>query len=82
MEGLETGALAKNLDLAGAFIESIDEPKCGARVEIVLRYPIVEQELHLAAVVRVVTETGFCVQFNQLGVRETRAIEALIKAFS
>jgi hypothetical protein len=81
LEGVETGALARELDCAGAFIESIDEPNDGARIEIILRYPIVQQALHLSTIVRVVTANGFCVRFNQLGPREARAIDALVAAF-
>jgi hypothetical protein len=79
--GKENGALAKDFGPEGAFIESIDAPERGNRVEIVVRYPLVERELRLSAVVGWVTSSGFGVQFVRLDEGEQRAVAALAEAF-
>jgi hypothetical protein len=77
----ECGALAKDLGLEGAFIETLDEPDVGDPAEIVVRHPIVERELRLSAVVRWVTANGFGVEFVRLDDRARRSVEALARTF-
>jgi hypothetical protein len=77
----ECGALAKDLGLEGAFIETFDEPDVGDLAEVVVRHPIVDRELRLPAVVRWVTANGFGVEFVRLDDRARRAVEALARTF-
>jgi hypothetical protein len=81
LRGIEAGALAKDLGVEGAFIESFDEPRRGDRLEVILRHPIVEQELRLSAVVRWLSASGFGVEFVDVCERGRRAVAALAQAF-
>jgi hypothetical protein len=78
---VEIEASTRDVGIAGAFIESGEEPEYGARVEIVLLPPAVQAELRLTGVVRWVTAAGFGLQFDSLGARETIALSSLVVAF-
>jgi hypothetical protein len=75
-------AMAANLGLGGAFIESTPSLSYGEEVVVHLPLPGVAKPLRLSAVVRWSSSTGFGVQFLEMGAKETHAISALVAAAS
>ena len=74
-------AIAVNLGLGGVFVEASPTLGYGERIELVLQLPGLAGPSRLPGVVRWVDATGFGVQFQQLGARETHAIGELVAAF-
>jgi hypothetical protein len=77
----ERGVPFQDLGLAGAVIETGEEPRTGDHADVVLRHPLVEEEIRLPAVVSWVTPTGLGVEFVRLDERSRRAVAALARTF-
>jgi hypothetical protein len=81
-EGGQFEGMAANVGLGGAFIEGRPDLGYGQRVIVHLPLPGVTQVLRLSAVVRWKSDSGFGLQFLEMGAKETHAISALIAAAS
>lgn len=71
--------MAKDISIGGMFIESSETLPFGTELSIVGRFPGTKADLKLPAIVRWAKPTGFGVQFQALGARETHAISELLK---
>lgn len=71
-------ALTINVGPGGMFIEADTVLPYAATVEILVQLPGLHEPSRLPAVVRWSNESGFGVQFLQLGARETHALASLV----
>lgn len=79
--GSRFDVVAANLSLGGVFVEPSLGLSYGNRVELTLQPPEVRELVRLPGVVRWTNASGFGVQFQQLGARETHALSMLMTAF-
>lgn len=71
--------MAKDISIGGVFIETSEVVPFGTEVSIVARFPGTKGELRLPGIVRWTKPSGFGVQFQSLGARETHAISQLLQ---
>jgi hypothetical protein len=81
-EGQRFDGIATNVGLGGAFIEGRPALTYGEQVVVHLPLPGVADVLCLSAVVRWSNDSGFGLQFLEMGAKETHAILALMAAAS
>jgi hypothetical protein len=87
-EGTYFDALAANVGLGGAFVETATVLPYGARLMLHLPLPSTATErdeaavLRLPGIVRWNNQNGFGIQFLELGAKETHAISALVQSAS
>lgn len=75
-------ALTINVGPGGMFIEADAVLPYAVPVEILVQLPGIPEPSRLPAVVRWSNESGFGVQFLQLGARETHALASLVASAS
>ena len=80
--GSRFDAVAANLGLGGAFIESEPSLSYGETVVVHLPLPGLPEALALTAVVRWKNDAGFGVQFLEMGAKETHALALALAALA
>jgi hypothetical protein len=71
-------ALTVNVGPGGMFIQADAVLAYAVRVELLVQLPGIQEPSHLPGVVRWSDNSGFGVQFLQLGARETHALATLV----
>jgi|SRR4051812_8552707 hypothetical protein len=71
-------ATAVDLGLGGMFIEPASELRYGERIDVLVQLTAAEEVTRLPGVVRWINQSGFGIQFLQLGARATYALGALL----
>jgi hypothetical protein len=71
-------AVATNVSLGGAFIETLTPAAFGARIVVLLPLPGMHYPAAIPSVVRWVSAEGMGVQFGMMGARETHALMQLL----
>ena len=79
--GARFSGVAVNLGLGGLFVEASPGLPYGEHLELVVQLPGLPAPSRLPGVVRWSSGSGFGVQFQQLGARETHAIGAMVAAY-
>jgi hypothetical protein len=78
-EGTYFDAFAANVGLGGALVETSTVLPYGAALVLHLPLPHSAEVLRLRGVVRWNSQSGFGIQFLELGAKETHAISELVK---
>jgi type IV pilus assembly protein PilZ len=77
-EGPARAAIAKNLSIGGAFIQTDDPAPFGAAITVVIRLPGLGTA-SIPSTVRWCKESGMGVQFGAMGARETHGLTELLR---
>lgn len=81
-EGTYFDAFAANVGVGGALVETSTVLPYGARLVLHLPLPNVAEVLRLPGIVRWNSQSGFGIQFLELGAKETHAISVLVQSAS
>lgn len=80
--GVQFNGRTVNVGLGGAFIETAEKLAYGEQVDLWLALPEVALLCPLRSVIRWTSESGFGVQFLEVGAREVYALNALMDGAS